>query len=165
MKNFNCVLLLSLLISLCFIIIPLSKNVLSQIIVSLLFFIIAYFFIIALKRDRKSKYKTTDKKRYIPAVLCVTVFAFSSVVFQILIYLKNTVKYNYCVYMSLLHFIISMILAFAVLSISKNNVNNTSNTSAFVKIILLINLIVNFIISCLLIFGYYINDSGVIIIS
>lgn len=62
MKNFNCVLLLSLLISLCFIIIPLSKNVLSQIIVSLLFFIIAYFFIIALKRDRKSKYKTTDKK-------------------------------------------------------------------------------------------------------
>ncbi len=65
--------------------------------------------------------------------------------------------------MSLLHFIISMILAFAVLSISKNNVNNTA---AFCKkIILLINLIVNFIISCLLIFGYYINDSGVIIIS
>ena len=126
MKNFNCVLLLSLLISLCFIIIPLSKNVLSQIIVSLLFLIIAYFFIIALKRDRKSKYKTTDKKRYIPAVLCVTV------------------------------------LAFAVLSISKNNVNNTA---AFVKIILLINLIVNFIISCLLIFGYYINNSGVIILS
>ena len=156
MKNFNCVLLLSLLISLCFIIIPLSKNVLSQIIVSLLFLIIAYFFIIALKRDRKSKYKTTDKKRYIPAVLCVTV------VFQILIYLKNTVKYNYCVSMSLLHFIISMILAFAVLSISKNNVNNTA---AFVKIILLINLIVNFIISCLLIFGYYINNSGVIILS
>ena len=143
MKNFNCVLLLSLLISLCFIIIPLSKNVLSQIIVSLLFFIIAYFFIIALKRDRKSKYKTTDKKRYIPAVLCVTVFVFSCVVFQILIYLKNTVKYNYCISMSLLHFIISMILGFAVLSINKNNVNNTA---AFVKIILLINLIVNFII-------------------
>ena len=157
MKNFNCVLLLSLLISLCFIIIPLSKNVLSQIIVSLLFFIIAYFFIIALKRDRKSKYKTTDKKRYIPAVLCVTVFAFSCVVFQILIYLKNTVKYNYCISMSLLHFIISMILGFAVLSVN--------NTAAFVKIILLINLIVNFIISCLLIFGYYINNSGVIIIS
>lgn len=94
--------------------------------------------------------------------MCVTVFAFSSVVFQILIYLKNTVKYNYCVSMSLLHFIISMILAFAVLSINKNNVNNTA---AFVKIILLINLIVNFIISCLLIFGYYINNSGVIIIS
>lgn len=94
--------------------------------------------------------------------MCVTVFAFSCVVFQILIYLKNTVKYNYCVSMSLLHFIISMILAFAVLSISKNNVNNTA---AFVKIILLINLIVNFIISCLLIFGYYINNSGVIILS
>ena len=162
MKNFNCVLLLSLLISLCFIIIPLSKNVLSQIIVSLLFFIIAYFFIIALKRDRKSKYKTTDKKGYIPAVLCVTVFTFSCVVFQILIYLKNTVKYNYCISMSLLHFIISMILGFAVLSINKNNVNNTA---VLVKIILLINLIVNFIISCLLIFGYYINNSGVIIIS
>ena len=57
--------------------------------------------------------------------------------------------------MSLLHFIISMILAFAVLSINKNNVNNTA---AFVKIILLINLIVNFISSCLLIFGYYINN-------
>jgi len=55
-----------------------------------------------------------------------------------------------------------MILGFAVLSINKNNVNNTA---AFVKIILLINLIVNFIISCLLIFGYYINNSGVIIIS
>ena len=45
------------------------------------------------------------------------------------------------------------------------NKNNVNNTAAFVKIILLINLIVNFIISCLLIFGYYINNSGVIIIS
>ena len=82
MKNFNCVLLLSLLISLCFIIIPLSKNVLSQIIVSLLFFIIAYFFIIALKRDRKSKYKTTDKKRYIPAVLCVLFLLLAALFFK-----------------------------------------------------------------------------------
>lgn len=165
MKKINILLLMILILSVPFIFIPLSKSFLCQIIISILFSSLLYIFILALKYDNKYNYKKTNNNRYIVPVICIALFLISSTIFQILIYLNVNISYNHCIFMSLLHLIITMILIVITIYINKRFSKNKGKFLPLFDIILVINTIGNFTVSFLLIFGYYVTNSGIIIVS
>lgn len=165
MKKTDILLLLTLILSLSFIGIPLHKSIVTEIILCILNVLILYFSTVTLKYDNASEsHKHQKKNRYIVPTLCLVGFVVSSIVFQILFY-QSTVSYNLCVFMSLMHLNVSIVLAIFTIKVHKKLSAKNKAIAPPADIIFLINAVVSIALSFSLIFGFYICKSIFVMIA